>query len=100
MAKANQSFSSDTRGLVNLGAALGLVAIVVGVILAISVLAALAPTFFSSVKNLTTAFATPDTGSTLANTILGVISFVIPLVLVFGFVGLIFVIAKKMKGSY
>jgi hypothetical protein len=100
MAKANQQFQNDTRGLVNLGAALSLVAIIVGVILAISVLAALAPTFFGAVKNLTLAFASPDTGSSLADTILGIIAFIIPLVLVFGLVGLVFYVARKMKLGY
>jgi len=100
MSQELRSIARDTNAFVSLAPVLAIVGVVLGVILAVLILAALAPTFFQAVADLTGAFVNADTNSTLANTILGIIAIIVPLVLIFGFIGLVVYVAKFRKGGY
>lgn len=100
MMNSYTKWAKDTGGFVSLQPVLAIVGIVLSVILAVLILAALAPTFFTAVADLTGAFVNADTNSTLANTILGIIAIIVPLVLIFGFIGLIIYAARFRRGGY
>lgn len=86
------------QAMVSLGPVLSVVGIVLGAIISILVLAALAPDFFAAVGSIVENLSTADLGSPLANTIAGIIAILVPLVLLFGFVALIFK-ASKLGGK-
>lgn len=86
-----------TLALVGLGPIMGLVGAVLLVIIVVLVLAALAPTFFQAVADITGALLSADLNSTLANTIAAIVAILVPLALLFGFVGLIFVAVRRFK---
>lgn len=89
-------FDEDERGFVSLGPVLTIVGVVLGTIVAVLVLAALAPTFFTAVADITGALTNADLNNTLANTIAGIVAIVVPLALLFGFVALIFKVKDRM----
>lgn len=88
-----------TLAVVALSPVIALVGVVLAVIIVILVLAALAPTFFSAVRNITQNISSADLGSPLANTIAGIVAILVPLALLFGFIFLIFRAIGKMKGG-
>jgi len=91
-----------TAAFVALTPIITIIGTVLLVIIVVLVLAALAPMFFTAVADLTGAFNTADTNSTIANTILGILAILVPLILVFGFIGLIVYATafRKKKGGY
>jgi hypothetical protein len=91
-------FAEDHTGFVTLGPIMNIVGVILIVIISVLILAALAPTFFEAVGNLTAAFLNADLGSPLANTIAGIVAILVPLALLFGFAFLVFR-AAKFKGS-
>jgi hypothetical protein len=95
--RRKRDLAFDTRGFVSLGPVLGLAGLVLGVVVSVMLLAALAPIYFPAVKNITSEFAEADTGSALANTILGIVAIIIPLALTFGFAYLVFAASGKLK---
>lgn len=87
---------SDSQALVSIGPALAIVGVVLATLISVLILAALAPDFFAGVADITGVLTTADLNNTLANTIAGIVAILVPLVLLFAFVGLIFK-AAKMK---
>lgn len=86
-----------TVAFVSLGPIVSIIGAVLVVIIVVLVLAALAPTFFQAVADITGALLSADLNSTLANTIAAIVAILVPLVLLFGFVGLIFVAVRRFK---
>lgn len=97
--KIMTKLAKNESAFASLSPIMGLVGTVLIVIIVVLVLAALAPTFFSAVADITGALLSADLNSTLANTIAAIVAILVPLVLLFGFIGLIFLAANKFKGS-
>lgn len=93
--KAN-SFAQDSRANLNF---LPIVFTIVGAVVVLSLVAALAPTFFTAVGDTVTALTDAETNNTVANTILGVMTIVVALVLALGFIALILRATKIGGGS-
>lgn len=89
----------DRDGFASLAPIMAVIGSVLVVIIVVLVLAALAPTFFQAAADITGALLDADLNSTLANTIAGIVAILVPLVLLFGFVGLIFVAVRRFKGG-
>lgn len=89
-----KAFADNSGGFVQLGPVLTVVGTVLTVIIVVLVLAALAPEFFQAAADITGALTTADLNNTLANTIAGIVAILVPLVLLFAFVALIFRAAK------
>ena len=96
--KANQAFRRDTDALLDTGRMLGIATVIVGAVVAIALVAALAPTFFDSLRDVNENFSTADTGDTTANSIANtVFPILIALAGLFGLVGIVLA-AVKLKG--
>lgn len=87
-----------TMALVSLAPVLVVVGAVLTVIIVVLVLAALAPEFFQAAADITGAITQADLNNTLANTIAGIVAILVPLILLFAFVALIFKAAKIRGG--
>lgn len=85
-----KSPTMGTLAFVSLTPIVAIIGVVLVVIIVVLVLAALAPTFFQAVADITGALLSADLNSTLANTIAGIVAILVPLVLLFAFVALIF----------
>jgi mannose/fructose/N-acetylgalactosamine-specific phosphotransferase system component IID len=94
-----QEMKNDDRGLLSLGPVLAIVGVVLAVIIGILVLAALAPTFFQAVADITGALTDADLNNSLANTIAGIVAILVPLALLFVFVALVFKFGHVKKGG-
>lgn len=92
----------DENAFISLGPVMGIIGTVILVIIVVLVLAALAPEFFQAVADITGALLSADLNSTLANTIAAIVAILVPLVLLFGFVGLVFAAANsfRRRGGY
>lgn len=84
----------NTSGFVSLGPLLAIAGVILAVIIAVLLLAALAPEFFNATGDLTDAFTNSGLTGT-AGVIVGILAIVVPLVLVFGFVSLVMRVAGK-----
>lgn len=89
----------DTAGNINMGAALTIAGLIVTAVVALNVLAALSPLWFSSTGSLAENFSTADVGDDTANSIAnGVFPLIIALLGVFAIAGLAFLTFKLRKG--
>lgn len=92
--------AKGSSGLQNVGKmGIGIAGVIVAAVVALILLSTLAPTFFSSVKNLSTNFSTADTGNATANSLGSVFSLLISLGGIFALVGLAFA-AYHLKGKW
>lgn len=98
MAKANRKFSQGIAN-VNIGPLLAVALSIVGAVVILSIVAALAPTFFTSVGDTVTALTNANTNNTVADTVLGVMVIVVAITLALGFVALIFK-ATRFGGKF
>jgi hypothetical protein len=99
MAKANQQhFHDDESGFINLGSVSGVMTTVILGIVILLVLAALAPTYISSVGDLVSALEDGSTNNTTADSLLPVFGLIIALGGVFALVGYAF-LAYRRKGK-
>jgi len=92
-----RGFLANTAAFVSLSPIVAIVAVVLTVIIVVLVLAALAPEFFQAAADITGVLLNADLNSSLANTVAGIVAVLVPLVLLFGFIALIFRAAKGMK---
>ena len=85
-------------GAINIGFAITIAGVIVGAVVGLSVLSALAPTWFDSTSSLAENFSTADVGDTTAN---GIANDVFPLIIallgVFAIAGLAFGVMKLRK---
>lgn len=93
------TLAMGTAGFASLSPIMGVIGAVLVVIIVVLVLAALAPIFFQAAADITGALLDADLNSTIANTIAAIVAILVPLVLLFGFVGLIFVAVRRFKGG-
>lgn len=99
LAFENPVLKQDEAAQINIGAALTLVGVIIGAVVGIQVLAALAPTWFDATGDLSENFTNADVGDPQANALAnGVFPFIIALVGVFAIVGLAFGV-MKLRGS-
>jgi hypothetical protein len=85
-------------GAINISSAITVAGVIVGAVVGLSVLAALAPTWFDSVGDLGENFSTADVGDTTANDIANnVFPLIIGLLGVFAIAGLAFAAMKLRK---
>lgn len=81
----------------NLSKPLAIVGVVIAAVVGLSILSALLPTLFDSTAAITENVTTGDVGNDTANTLLGVFGMVVPIVIILGIVGLVFLVAKFKK---
>lgn len=98
MENPTPGFVAGTEAQISIGNALTIVGVVIGAVVGLTVLAALAPTWFSATGDLVENFTTADVGDATANNIANT---VFPLVLgllgVFAIAGLAFAAMKLRK---
>lgn len=76
---------------------LAIVGVIFGAIIGLNLLAAFMPSLFASTKSITENVSAADVGNAQANTLLTSFGFIVPIVIVLGLVGLIFVVAQFKK---
>lgn len=97
--KAN-SLARDEAANINVGPILNIALAVVGAVVILSILAALAPQFFTAVGDTVSALLAANTNDSTADTVLGVMATVVAIVLALGFIGLLFAVTKfGVKGG-
>lgn len=90
----------DLAANISMQSALTIAGVIVGAVVALNVLAALAPTWFASTKDLGENFTNADVGDVTANNIANtVFPLIIGLLGVFALAGLAFLVMKLRKGS-
>ncbi len=99
-AKVNQ-FAGDARAQLNVQSALGIAAGVITAVVAVVVVAALAPTYFTELASLTGTFndVNTTTGDTTADGLLPIFGLLIAFGGLFAIVGLALVIVKVARRS-
>lgn len=75
-----------TAGAASLGGSLSMVWIIIGAVVSITILAALAPTFFTAIADLVGAVVNGETNSSVANVLLAIFGLVLAVSLVVGFI--------------
>lgn len=101
-AGVKRRFTADKEGALNTGAALTIVAVVIGAVVGLSVLAALLPTFFGSLSDIGAVFSDGNTttGNDDADALLPVFGLLIAFGGLFAIVGLaLLVVSIKKKGG-
>lgn len=94
----NARFATDSNAFLNMGAFLTLAGVVLGAVVGVILLSALAPTFFSAIADLSGTFQTADLNDTTANTIANsVFPLIIALGGLFAIAGLVFLAIKLKK---
>lgn len=81
----------------NLSKPLAIVGVVIAAVLGLTILSALLPTLFDSTASITQNITTGDVGNTTANSLLAVFGLIVPLVIIVGIIGLVFLVAKFKK---
>lgn len=81
----------------NLSKPLAIVGVVVGAIVAITLMAAFLPTLLGSSENITTALDSGTTGNAQADAIKDIFVFIVPLALILGIVGLVLAVVSFGK---
>lgn len=81
-----RTLAADTRAAAGLGSSLSMVWVIIGTVISITILAALAPTFFTAIADLVSAVTTGTTNSTVADALLVIFGLVLAVSLVVGFV--------------
>jgi len=95
-------FSQDLAGELNLTFALTVIGVIIGAVVGISVLSALAPTWFSSITGIVSVFTSGNytTGDTTADGLMPIFGLVIAFAGLFALVGLVFLVVKLQgKGA-
>lgn len=97
-AAKEQSIFGSEAAQINIGFAITIAGVIVGAVVGLSVLSALAPTWFSSVSSLSDNFSTASTGDATADNIANtVFPLIIALLGVFAIAGLAFGVMKLRK---
>lgn len=94
-----RSLIKDTRGYLNLNFALTIVAVIIGAVVGLFILAALAPMFFTAIADLVGAFNDGTTNSTAADSLLPVFGLLVAFAGVFALVGLAIYVVKIRKSG-
>lgn len=81
----------------NLSKPLAIAGIIVGAVVALSLLAAFLPSLFDSTQSITENVTNGETGNAQADDLLGVFAFIVPLAIVFGIVSIILGVAALRK---
>lgn len=93
-------FIADRGGQISVNSALTIAGVILGAVVSLNVLAALAPTWFTSTRSLTQNFTTADVGDATANNIANtVFPLIIALIGVFAIAGLAFLVMKLRKSG-
>ena len=93
-----RSIMADVGAQISMNAALSIAGLIVAAVVSLNVLAALAPTWFSSTKSLGDNFTNADVGDATANSIANtVFPLIIGLLGVFAIAGLAFLVMKLRK---
>lgn len=96
MAKATQ-FIRDPKGALNLNSALVIIAVVIGALVGLQVLAALLPSYFTSVQSVVGTLNTATVGNTSANSLMPTFSLLAAFAAIFAIVGLVLLVVKFRK---
>lgn len=102
--KANQKFAklaTDEAGEVNINFGLTIIGVIIGAVVAIAIVAALFPTYMTSLASLGTTFNDPNTttGDATADTLLPVFALLIAFAGLFAIVGIVLLAVKLKKGA-
>lgn len=91
----------EDDGAMNANAALGIVGVIIGAVVGITVLAALAPTYFTSLSDMTSVFTdvNTSTGNADADALLPVFSLLAAFAGLFAIVGLVIYTVKLRKSA-
>lgn len=89
----HRGFARNMAAFVSLGPVLAIVGIVLGVIIAVLVIAALAPNFFNATGDITDAFTNSGLSGT-AGVIAGIVAILIPLALLFALTTLVLKVVR------
>lgn len=101
--RLRSAFRGDISGALNTSGALIIVAVIIGAVVGLAVLAALVPTFFGSLADIGAVFTDPSTttGNSDADALLPVFGLLIAFGGLFAIVGLaLLVVAIKKKGGF
>ena len=91
-------FKEADHAQINIGFAITIAGVIVGAVVGLAVLSALAPTWFDATGDLAENFSTADVGDTTANSIANdVFPLIIALLGVFAIAGLAFAVMKLRK---
>lgn len=81
----------------SVGKALAVVGVILGAIIGLTLLAGFLPSMFDATASITENVSNGDVGNEQANTLLSVFGIVVPIVIIAGLVGVIFLVAKFKK---
>lgn len=102
--KANQKFqklATDERAELNITFGLTIIGVIIGAVVAIAIVAALFPTYMTSLSDLGTAFNDPNTttGDDSADALLPIFGLLIAFAGLFAIVGIVLLAVKLKKGA-
>lgn len=94
-------FAADRAGAINTGALLAIVTVIIGAVVGLSLIAALAPTYMSSLASFVGVFtdANATTGDATADALLPVFGLLMAFVGLFAIVGLGIIAVRLRKGN-
>lgn len=93
--------AKDEGGNIGLGAVLTIVLVIIGAVVSIAILAALAPTWFTSIASIVSIFTSGNytTGDDTADGIMPVFGMLIAFLGLFALIGLVFAVVQLKRGG-
>ena len=99
--KANQKFAHATEGELSINFGLTVIGVIIGAVVAIAIVAALFPTYMTSLASLGDTFNDPNTttGDATADTLLPIFGLLVAFAGLFAIVGIVLLSVKLKKGA-